>query len=133
MLFLFSGGGGEECFRRDFEETNTPVVIEGASLGWEAVKRWGGERGEAEHLLALVEGSTSPPLTFRATSGKCSLPVEFTLSTYLEYAKSTRGDESPFYFFDRDFAKKCPRLHEDYMQGLMASCPFFCPHEQSSR
>jgi len=124
---------GVGVFERDYEEKNVPVVILGGSECWPCVRDWGkvgvlvNKTNTNTNSTAAAEcGSKSAPPTFRATSGKCSIPVEFTLSTYLEYARCQRKDEAPLYFFDRDFVAKCPQLGKDYQSELKKTCPFFC-------
>lgn len=108
-------------FQAEFEKLNKPVIITKGSEEWECMKRWTGTDGEA--YLERVGGET----TFRATSGKCCIPVEFTMATYLSYSRCTRLDEAPLYFFDRAFVSKCPPLGRDYISSQASSLPFFSP------
>ena len=108
-------------FQAEFEKLNKPVIITKGSEEWECMKRWTGTDGEA--YLEGVGGET----TFRATSGKCCIPVEFTMATYLSYSRCTRLDEAPLYFFDRAFVSKCPPLGRDYISSQASSLPFFSP------
>jgi hypothetical protein len=100
-----------ERFFKEYEETNTPVLIKGASKTWPAVQRW-----TRDYLLSVASEKR-----FRATSGAAPLPAQFTLSDYLNYCDSST-EEAPLYLFDRTFATKCPQLLHDFDSSLKSSC-----------
>ena len=100
-----------ERFFKEYEETNTPVLIKGASKTWPAVQRW-----NRDYLLSVASDKR-----FRATSGAAPLPAQFTLSDYLNYCDSST-EEAPLYLFDRTFASKCPQLLHDFDTSMKESC-----------
>lgn len=103
-----------ERFVKEYEETNTPVLIKGASKSWPAVQRW-----NRDYLLSVASNKQ-----FRATSGAAPLPAKFTLSDYLNYCDSST-EEAPLYLFDRTFATKCPQLLHDFDAALKETCPWW--------
>lgn len=102
-------------FIKDYEETNTPLLIKGASSNWPALQKW----KDTNYLLKVTDGKS-----FRATSGAAPLPAQFTLSNYINYCDSST-EEAPLYLFDRTFCTKCPQLLEDFDEGMKESCPFW--------
>lgn len=103
-----------KVFLEQFEETNTPLLIKGASSSWPALKKW-----NAQYLIETTRGKS-----FRATSGAAPLPAQFTMDNYSKYCKSAT-EEAPLYLFDRTFAAKCPQLLDDFDGALKESCPFW--------
>ena len=100
-----------ERFYKEYEETNTPVLIKGASKTWPAVQQW-----TRDYLLSVASEKR-----FRATSGAAPLPAQFTLADYLNYCDSST-EEAPLYLFDRTFATECPQLLHDFDKSLKSSC-----------
>lgn len=100
-----------ERFYKEYEQTNTPVLIKGASKTWPAVQKW-----TRDYLLSVASEKR-----FRATSGAAPLPAQFSLSDYLNYCDSST-EEAPLYLFDRTFATKCPQLLHDFDESLKSSC-----------
>mmetsp|Transcript_2545 Transcript_2545/g.5610 ORF Transcript_2545/g.5610 Transcript_2545/m.5610 type:complete len:690 (+) Transcript_2545:65-2134(+) len=100
-----------ERFYKEYEETNTPVLIKGASKTWPAVQQW-----TRDYLLSVASEKR-----FRATSGAAPLPAQFTLADYLNYCDSST-EEAPLYLFDRTFATKCPQLLHDFDKSLKSTC-----------
>eukprot|EP00804_Cyclotella_cryptica_P022347 CCRYP_015915-RA/>CCRYP_015915-RA protein AED:0.15 eAED:0.15 QI:1372/1/1/1/1/1/2/1733/511 len=103
-----------EMFLKQYEETNTPLLIKGASSSWPALRKW-----NAKYLIETTKGKS-----FRATSGAAPLPAQFTMQNYFNYCTSAT-EEAPLYLFDRTFASKCPQLLEDFDGALKKSCPFW--------
>ena len=103
-------------FEDEFERPNVPVIIEGATRDWPAVRRW-----DRAYLSEQTRGET-----FRATSGAAPLPANFTVDRYARYCDAA-VEEAPLYLFDRTFADRCPRLSEDYSEALAESCPYLDP------
>ena len=101
-------------FLTKYENANIPVVIEGATKDWPALKKW-----NKEYLISVSNGRS-----FRATSACAPLPAQFTMESYFRYA-SNASEEMPLYLFDRDFDKLAPQLMEDYRPALKKSCPYF--------
>ena len=108
-------------FLEEYERTNTPVLLRGASADWPAVRRW-----NPSYLRGVAGGRP-----FRATSGAAPLPASFELDDYLNYCASA-AEESPLYLFDRTFAAKCPRLLEDFDGALRESCPWWSRGDEES-
>ena len=108
-------------FLSEFERTNTPVLIRGASSNWPAVRRW-----TPEYLRSVAADTR-----FRATSGAAPLPASFSLDDYLNYCAAS-AEESPLYLFDRTFAAKCPRLLDDFDGALRESCPWWSRGDEES-
>mmetsp|Transcript_16831 Transcript_16831/g.34468 ORF Transcript_16831/g.34468 Transcript_16831/m.34468 type:complete len:748 (+) Transcript_16831:116-2359(+) len=104
-----------QIFFRDYEQTNTPLLIKGASATWPALRKW-----TPDYLRNLTRNRT-----FRATSGAAPLPALFDMENYFKYCASA-VEEAPLYLFDRTFAKKCPELLKDFEGGLRETCPFWC-------
>ena len=100
-----------ERFFNEYERTNTPVLIKGASKTWPAVQKW-----SRDYLLSVASDKR-----FRATSGAAPLPAQFTLNDYLNYCDSST-EEAPLYLFDRTFAAKCPQLLHDFDASLKSTC-----------
>ena len=103
-----------EIFIKDYEETNTPLLIKGASSTWPAIQKW-----NKDYFLKVTQGKT-----FRATSGAAPLPAQFDIENYFNYCASAT-EEAPLYLFDRTFAKKCPELQSDFDEALKETCPFW--------
>lgn len=103
-----------KLFLEQYEETNTPLLIKGASSSWPALKKW-----NAEYLI-----ETTRDKSFRATSGAAPLPAQFSMENYVKYCQSAT-EEAPLYLFDRTFAAKCPQLLKDFDGALKESCPFW--------
>jgi hypothetical protein len=103
-----------EIFLKEYEETNTPLLIKGASSSWPALRKW-----NANYFIDITKGKS-----FRATSGAAPLPAQFTMQNYFRYCNSAT-EEAPLYLFDRTFASKCPQLLEDFDAALRESCPFW--------
>lgn len=101
-------------FLKEYEETNTPLLIKGASSSWPALKKW-----KTDYLIQVTEGKY-----FRATSGAAPFPAQFTLRDYANYCSSA-AEEAPLYLFDRTFATKCPQLLKDFDPALRETCPFW--------
>jgi hypothetical protein len=101
-------------FLSEYEETNTPVIVRGATSSWPALKKW-----NEDYLAKETAG-----MTFRATSGVAPLPAQFTMDSYAKYCNAAT-EEAPLYLFDRTFAHKCPQLLKDFEDPLKKSCPFF--------
>lgn len=97
-----------------YEESNTPLLVKGATNEWPAVQKW-----NREYLKMQSKG-----ISFRATSGAAPLPAQFTIEDYAKYCDEV-SEEAPLYLFDRTFAKNCPGLLDDYLDALKKSCPFF--------
>jgi len=102
-------------FLEQYEQTNTPLLIKGASSSWPAVQKW-----NIQYLINNTKGTT-----FRATSGAAPLPAQFTMENYIRYCQSSTTEEAPLYLFDRTFATKCPRLLQDFDEAIKTSCPFW--------
>ena len=102
-------------FLQQYEQTNTPLLIKGASSSWPAVQKW-----NIQYLINNTKGTT-----FRATSGAAPLPAQFTMENYIKYCQSSTTEEAPLYLFDRTFASKCPRLLHDFDEAMKMSCPFW--------
>jgi hypothetical protein len=103
-----------KMFLEQYEETNTPLLIKGASSSWPAMKKW-----NTQYLIETTRGKS-----FRATSGAAPLPAQFTMDNYSKYCKCAT-EEAPLYLFDRTFASKCPQLLDDFDCALKESCPFW--------
>lgn len=103
-----------EQFLSQYEESNTPLLIKGASSTWPALKKW-----NIDYLIEITRGKS-----FRATSGAAPLPAQFTMENYSKYCQSA-AEEAPLYLFDRTFADKCPQLLQDFDGALKESCPFW--------
>ena len=101
-------------FLTNYEESNVPLLIKGASSSWPALKKW-----NVDYLIRTTRGKT-----FRATSGAAPLPAKFTMENYSKYCQSA-AEEAPLYLFDRTFAQKCPQLLQDFDDALKESCPFW--------
>ena len=101
-------------FLEEYEETNTPLLIKGASSSWPAMKKW-----NTEYLIESTNGKS-----FRTTSGAAPLPAQFSMDNYSKYCQSAT-EEAPLYLFDRTFAAQCPQLLEDFDGALKESCPFW--------
>lgn len=84
-------------FVRDFEQRSRPVLLEGCTEGWPAVRLW-----EKEALLGRFG---DVPFTV----GPCDLP----LREFYAYA-SNNLDDTPLFVFDRLFPKRAPALLQDY-------------------
>mmetsp|Transcript_26744 Transcript_26744/g.40152 ORF Transcript_26744/g.40152 Transcript_26744/m.40152 type:complete len:612 (+) Transcript_26744:20-1855(+) len=97
-----------------YEESNVPLLIKGATKEWPAYKKW-----NKNYLIEQTEG-----ISFRATSGAAPLPAQFTIEDYAAYCDEV-SEEAPLYLFDRTFAKNCPTLLDDYYKALKKTCPFF--------
>lgn len=97
-----------------YEDSNTPLLIKGATRKWPAVIKW-----NREYLNTQSEG-----VHFRATSGAAPLSAQFTIDDYSKYCDEA-SEEAPLYLFDRTFANNCPTLLNDYFNALKKSCPFF--------
>lgn len=98
----------------EYEESNTPLLIKGATSEWPAMQKW-----NKEYLISQSKG-----FSFRATSGAAPLPAKFTIKDYVRYCEEV-SEEAPLYLFDRTFAKKCETLLNDYYSALKKTCPFF--------
>jgi hypothetical protein len=103
-----------EVFLEQYESTNTPLLIKGASSSWPALKKW-----NTDYLIETTLGKS-----FRATSGAAPLPAQFSLDNYSRYCQSAT-EEAPLYLFDRTFAAQCPQLLEDFDDALKETCPFW--------
>ena len=101
-------------FLKNYEEKNIPLIIEGASKNWPAIKKW--------NQKYLIENSNNKH--FRATSACAPLPAQFTMESYFRYSKAA-VEEMPLYLFDREFNKLAPQLLKDYEAYLKESCPYF--------
>lgn len=106
-------------FLEKYEQTNTPLLIKGASSSWPAVQKW-----NTQYLIDNTRGTT-----FRATSGAAPLPAQFTMENYAKYCQSAT-EEAPLYLFDRTFAAKCPQLLKDFDEAIKRSCPFWSSEAQ---
>jgi len=103
-----------ELFLTEYEAKNIPLLIEGASRDWGALKRWD------EGYLRRVAGNVK----FRATSGAAPLPARFALDDYLNYCHRAT-EEAPLYLFDRTFGTGCPQLLRDFDDDLGRTCPWW--------
>ena len=113
-------------FINTYEQPNIPVIIEGAASSWPALQKW----SSLEYVRNVTtDTETSIALAFRATSGTASVPANFTLDAYWQYCNSQAAlhDESPLYLFDRTFAKRAPKLHQDYQPLICKTVPYLSP------
>ena len=104
-------------FVKEYEETNTPLLVRGASNTWPALQ--GSHKWTTDYLLEVAKGKT-----FRATSGAAPLPAQFDINNYFNYCASST-EEAPLYLFDRTFAAKCPQLLEDFDSAMKETCPWW--------
>ncbi|KAL7476862.1 hypothetical protein ACHAW6_002697, partial [Cyclotella cf. meneghiniana] len=74
-----------EIFLKEYEETNTPLLIKGASSSWPALRKW-----NADYFIEITKGKS-----FRATSGAALLPAQFTMQNYFCYC-NLATEEVPF-------------------------------------
>lgn len=121
-----------DLFIREYENKNIPLVIQGATRTWKAVRTW-----DDTYLRNVTSSSSSSGgdidsiqqqqqqnVMFRATSGAAPLPAQFTMSNYLNYC-SCATEESPLYLFDRSYASKCTQLYTDHYADLCRTCPWW--------
>ena len=104
----------------DYEERNVPLLIQGATTTWDAVRKW----KQANYLVETCKNTK-----FRATSGAAPLPTSFTMQNYVNYCASST-EESPLYLFDRSFGSKVPQLLHDFEHDLKRSCPWWDPDSE---
>ena len=64
-----------ERFVQEYEITNKPVIVSGATESWPALSKW-----NRKYLIEKTRG-----VTFRATSGAAPLPSTFTMESYARY------------------------------------------------
>ncbi|KMT11598.1 hypothetical protein BVRB_5g109130 [Beta vulgaris subsp. vulgaris] len=86
-----------EEFILNFEEPNKPVLLEGCLDNWVAKDKW-----DKDYLIEIcgdVKFSVGP--------------VEMKLEDYFRYSDFSR-EERPLYLFDPKFAKKIPKLGNEY-------------------
>ncbi|XP_052174512.1 arginine-specific demethylase JMJ22 [Diospyros lotus] len=86
-----------EDFVLNFEEPNTPVLLEGCIDDWVALEKW--DRDYLVEMCGEVRFSVGP--------------VETRLEEYFRYSDQAR-EERPLYLFDPKFAEKVPILGSDY-------------------
>jgi hypothetical protein len=102
-------------FLAEYEEKNVPLLIQGASRDWGAIRKW----SDVGYLRGVSGGAT-----FRATSGAAPLPAKFAMDDYLNYCESAT-EEAPLYLFDRTFGTSCPALLDDFDTDLGRTCPWW--------
>ena len=105
-----------ERFVQEYEITNKPVIVSGATESWPALSKW-----NRKYLIEKTRG-----VTFRATSGAAPLPSTFTMESYARYCDGA-VEEAPLYLFDRTFSKSVPHLLEDFVPALKCTCPYLDP------
>eukprot|EP00049_Salpingoeca_infusionum_P014773 m.279811 g.279811 ORF g.279811 m.279811 type:complete len:541 (-) comp15748_c1_seq3:1176-2798(-) len=83
-------------FLQEFEQTNTPLIIEGGCSQWPATQHWPTD-------LKVRCGDA------QMKAGDCHM----TMAQYEHYSTLER-DERPLYVFDKHFIDKVPQLGKDY-------------------
>ncbi|KAL4591892.1 hypothetical protein LXL04_004867 [Taraxacum kok-saghyz] len=86
-----------EEFVTNFEEPNKPVLLEGCLDNWPAIKKW-----DKDYLIKTCNNT-------QFSIG----PVQMNLQDYFTYSNQSQ-EERPLYLFDPNFAKKVPKLGQDY-------------------
>lgn len=94
-------------FDKLYEQTRTPVVIEGAAREWPALKRWHPDTIADE--LCSADGQPQLFDAFDEYSGSHRM----TMAQYLAYARQQR-DERPLYVFEPRYIEENPRLSTVY-------------------
>lgn len=107
-----------EMFLKSFEEPNTPLLVKGGSLSWEAFRKWNVD----SYCQSETEGRS-----FRTTSGMAPRSANFTWSAYRKYCQSSLLEEGPLYLFDRTALQPGSAMHKDFMMDLKKTCPYWDP------
>ncbi|KAG7348844.1 cupin-like domain containing protein [Nitzschia inconspicua] len=108
-------------FFSQYEETNQPVVIQGAANG-KAVDCW--------NNWVYLQAHSSPTKTFRTTSGAAPLSGYFTLDAYRKYIEFEYLEESPLYLFDRNAFVGNEQWEDDFFPDFYRRCPYWDPSGQ---